>query len=283
MAVQPAASIRELLAGAQERLARLDSPRLDAEVLLAMVLACRREDFYAHPDRIPPPERAADFLSLVERRREGYPVAYLTGRREFWSLECRVNSHTLIPRPETETLVEAALAMIPEQAEWEILDLGTGSGAIALALAKERPGCRITAADLSPEALAVARDNAVAAGLTNLRFVESDWFSELGRARFQLIACNPPYVESDDPAFAAGEIRFEPRLALDGGPSGLHAIQRIIPAALRHLHPGGTLLLEHGFRQAVAVRSMFAAARYREARTLPDLAGRDRVTLATGP
>ncbi|MEX2524984.1 MAG: peptide chain release factor N(5)-glutamine methyltransferase [Gammaproteobacteria bacterium] len=273
-------TIGQALEEARARLAHLESARLDADILLAAVLDCRREDFYARPERELPANRAVDFHALIERRSEGYPVAYLTGRREFWSLQCQVNSHTLIPRPETETLVEAALARIPEETALDILDLGTGSGAIALALAGERPACRITATDISREALAVAYENANAAGLSNIAFMESDWFSELERQRYHLIVSNPPYVESNYGGFATGEIRFEPRLALDGGPAGLDAIRRIIPAARRRLHPGGWLLLEHGHQQAEDTRGLLLAARYSDPQTLQDMAGLDRVTLA---
>lgn len=274
-------TVQQALDLARARLVHLESARRDAEILLAAVLDCRREDFYARPERELPLNSSVDFHALIERRAEGYPVAYLTGRREFWSLECRVNSHTLIPRPETEALVEAALARIPPDDARDILDLGTGSGAIALALAKERPASRITATDISPEALAVARENTAAARLTNICFIESDWFSELERQHFHFIVSNPPYVESDYGGFTTGEIRFEPRLALDGGPAGLDAIRRIIPAARRHLQPGGWLILEHGHRQAEAVCELFLAAHYSDPHTLQDMAGLDRITLAT--
>ncbi len=275
--------VREALAEARQRLAGLDSAQREAEILLAAVVGERRERFYSDPDRRLLPGQLIDFRALVERRRQGYPAAYLTGRREFWSLELRVNGHTLIPRPETETLVEAALARIPADSGVEILDLGTGSGAIALALARERPACRITAADISREALDVAVRNAAETGIETVRFIESDWFSELTGRRFDIIVCNPPYVETDFAGFNDAEIRFEPRLALDGGPAGLAAIQRIIPAAVRHLQPGGCLLLEHGDRQADTVRRLLLAGHYRDPQTVQDIAGRDRVTLALAP
>lgn len=282
-AAQPATTVRQALVRAQERLARLENARREAEILLAAALDTRRESFYADPDRRLPLDRLADFHCLIDRRHEGYPIAYLTGRREFWSLELRVNSHALIPRPETETLVTATLARIPDRAPRDILDLGTGSGAVALALARERPACRITATDISREALALARQNALEAGLGQIRFLGSDWFCELEGQRFDVIACNPPYVESGYAGLIHDEIRFEPRLALDGGPAGLTAIQRIVPAAMRHIHPGGWLILEHGCRQAEAVRRLLLTNHYRESHTLQDLAGLDRVTLARTP
>jgi len=273
-------TIKQTLRSARARLAHLESARRDAEILLAATLNCRLEEFHARPERELSVSSTADFHALIERRAEGYPVAYLTGRRGFWSLEYRVNSHTLIPRPETETLVEAVLKRVSTDAARDILDLGTGSGAIALALAGERPACRITAADISRKALAVARQNAAEARLDNIDFIESDWFSRLAQQRFHVIVSNPPYVESNHIGFTSGEIRFEPRLALDGGPAGLDAIRRIIPAVRRHLHPGGYLILEHGYRQGEDVRSLLLAARYTRPCTLQDLGGLDRVTLA---
>jgi release factor glutamine methyltransferase len=276
-------TVKQLLREASRRLQHLDSARLDAEVLLAEALGSGRESLYGHPERRLAGAAVADFHALVNRRCDGYPVAYLTGRREFWSLEFLVNRNTLIPRPETECLVEAALERIPADAAVDILDLGTGCGAIAVALARERPRCRITATDVSPEALDVARENAARAGVEGIRFLGSDWFADLAGQCFHLIACNPPYVESGDTGFSTGEIRFEPRLALDGGHAGLAALQRIIPAAARHLHPGGQLLLEHGHRQGGAVQRLLQLHRYRDPVTLQDFAGRDRITVAVLP
>lgn len=282
-AVAGTETVGELLQQARRQLRHLDSAGLDSEVLLAAVTGSRRESFYSHPERPLPREQAVDFNALIRRRLEGYPVAYLIGRREFWSLEFMVNRFTLIPRPETELLVEAALEYIPRDAVTDILDLGTGSGAVAVAVARERPQSRITATDISPEALDVARENAAAIDPASITFLESDWFTALAGRRFHLIVCNPPYVASGDAGFSGGEIRFEPRLALDGGPAGLEALQRIIAAAGRHLHSGGRLLLEHGHDQGGEVRRLLTLNHYRDSLTLRDYAGRDRVTLAVLP
>jgi len=267
---------------ARQLLQALDNGRLDAEVLLAAVTGLGRETFYSHPERPLARAHAADFNRLVQRRREGCPVAYLTGRREFWSLQFKINRDTLIPRPETERLVETALEAIPANAALDVLDLGTGSGAIAVALATERPRCRITASDISQEALAVAAENAAAAGPASITFLESDWFEVLPPQAYDLIVCNPPYVESEHAAFS-GDIRFEPRLALDGGRGGLAALQCIIPAARRHLRPGGHLLLEHGHDQGGPVRRLLQLNHYAGIATHLDQAGRERVSAAVLP
>lgn len=275
--------VRDLLQSACQQLQHLDSARLDAEVLLAAVTGSGRESLYSHPERRVEAGQAVDFNALINHRRAGFPVAYLTGSREFWSLEFKVNRDTLIPRPETELLVETALENIAEDAALDILDLGTGCGAIAVALAGERPRCRVTAADLSGGALDVARENADRAGVANIDFLLSDWFAGLTGRLFHLVVCNPPYVESEHAGFSNGELRFEPRLALDGGRSGLAALQQIIPAAARHLYPGGRLLLEHGYTQGAEVRRLLQLNRYRDELTLKDYAGLDRLTKAVMP
>ena len=210
-------TIEMLLESACRHLQHFDNARLDAEVLLSTVLKTGREYLYAHSDLVPAREAVTDFYSLVDKRRQGFPVAYLTGTREFWSLQFLVNSDTLIPRPETELLVETALDRIPIDQNIDILDLGTGCGAIAVAIAGERPDARVVAADISRHGLAIASENAHRHGLKNIRFIHSDWFSELDKHTFHIIICNPPYVESDNQGFVESEIRFEPRLALDGG------------------------------------------------------------------
>jgi release factor glutamine methyltransferase len=276
-------TVKDLLQSARQRLQHLDSARLDAEVLLAAVTGSGRESLYSYPERQLEEGQAVDFNTLINHRRRGFPVAYLTGSREFWSLEFKVNRDTLIPRPETELLVETALAHIAEDAALDILDLGTGCGAIAVALAGVRPRWRVTAADLSGAALDVARENAARAGVANIDFVQSDWFAGLTGRLFHLIVCNPPYVESSHAGFSGGELRFEPRLALDGGHTGLEALQRIIPAAARNLHPGGQLFLEHGHTQGREVRRLLQLNRYRDELTLKDYAGLERLTLAVMP
>ena len=253
------------------------SARLDAEVLLAHVLDKPRTYVIAWPAKTLPGE-ALDYLNtLVERRAAGQPVAYLTGEREFWSLALKVNDAALIPRPETELLVERAAAMIEQSAASRVLDLGTGSGAIALALALRFPHLAITASDVSAAALSVAEVNRKALGANNVELRESDWFDVLGDA-YEVIVANPPYVASDDPHLEQGDVRFEPRLALDGGRDGLDCLRTIIDEAPRHLLRGGWLLLEHGFDQGDAVRELLQAAGFSSVHTCRDLAGHERVS-----
>ena len=216
-------------------------------------------------------------MEWVRRRRAGEPVAYITGEREFFSLAFRVTPAVLIPRPETELLVEAALASIPADAPARVLDLATGSGCVAVAIANERPGAQVTATDVSREALAVARENAKRHG-TRIDLVESDWFAALAGRRFDLIVANPPYVAEDDPHLAAGDLRFEPRAALVAGPKGLDCIETIVEQAIHHLRAGGRLLFEHGYDQAPCARALLAAAGYGDIVTRRDLAGIERVS-----
>jgi len=234
--------------------------------------------------------RAHDLLSpaheerlheLLARRVRGEPVAYLTGRREFWSLELNVTPDVLIPRPETELLVEQALMRIPEDSDWTIADLGTGSGAIALAIAKERPRCRVIATDASAAALAVACGNAARLGITNIEFRHGDWFAPLAGMKFDLIASNPPYVAEGDLHLSQGDVRFEPQTALIAGTNGLAAVRVIAHDAHRHLRRGGVLLLEHGFDQAPAVCAILTGQGYEAVATCPDLQGLPRISFGT--
>jgi release factor glutamine methyltransferase len=252
--------------------------RLDAELLLAQVLGVPRARFQSHPEEAPPPAAAEGYLRLIERRAAGEPVAYLTGKREFWSLTLAVSPAVLIPRPETELLVERALAVHTATAG-TVLDLGTGCGAIALALASERPAWRVLATDVSEPALAMARANAAALGLGRVAFRAGRWFEPLGRReRFDLIVSNPPYVAADDPALEHAALRFEPRQALTPGADALECLRTIAHAAPRHLAPGGWLLLEHGATQAQAVRGELVLAGLRSVRSHRDLAGHERLT-----
>ncbi len=273
-------TVSQLLGEAQRSLGRVSSARLDAEVLLAAAMNAARETLYARPEREVPAGVAADFQSLILKRAQGFPVAYLTGSKEFWSMELDVNQHTLIPRPETEIVVETALAVIPEDAAMNILELGTGSGAIALALARERSGCRLTATDVCLDALTTARVNAERHGLGNITFRRSDWFSAFTDEVFDLIVSNPPYVDSKDSGFTDGEIRFEPRIALDGGCFGMQIINHLISAAGRYLKHGAWMILEHGHDQAEDIRALFADNKFVEPRTVQDLAQLDRVSYA---
>ena len=215
------------------------TPRLDAEVLLMHVLGLMRAELVTRAGQSLTAAQAQQLRALLERRQAGEPVAYLTGEREFWSLRLKVTPATLIPRPETELLVEQALARIPPDAHWNIADLGTGSGAIAIAIAHERPHCRVHACDHSATALDVARANAARLGTTNIEFSHGDWFAPLARRTLEMIVSNPPYVRADDPHLNEGDVRFEPRTALIGGPDGLDAIRLIAKQAFARLMPGG--------------------------------------------
>jgi release factor glutamine methyltransferase len=264
-----------LTVAAALRLSGLDPA--DARVLLRATLRAGDAQLAAHPERrLTAPEREA-FLALVERRRAGEPVAYLAGEREFYSLAFKVAPAVLIPRPETEGLVDWALERLPPEASPLALDLGTGSGCVAIAIAKHRPRARVTATDISAGALALARENAARHG-AGIEFLQSDWFAALGERRFDLIVSNPPYVAEDDPHLAQGDLRFEPRAALAAGARGLDAIETIVEQAVRRLRPGGWLLLEHGEEQGACVRALLAAAGYRGIETRQDLAARERIT-----
>lgn len=277
------ATVRDLLQSGLRQLPETETARLDCEVLLSSALGEDRYYLYAHPDATVNERVIADFNLLLGNRSAGFPVAYLTGQKEFWSLQLAVSQDTLIPRPETELLVELALTMIPATGSFKILDLGTGSGAIAVALASERPDCRITATDISLAALAIAQQNAQRHGLNNIHFVHSDWFSAIRAQQYTLIVSNPPYVESDHSQFISGEIRHEPRIALDGGQHGLDAYRRIIPAATAFLSNGGRLLVEHGYTQGEPVRALFQHNHFLNISTRQDYAGLDRITLAELP
>jgi release factor glutamine methyltransferase len=256
--------------------ARLDP--VDAELLLAHALGRSRTWLFSHGDSIVDAAQAMRFEALVARRGAGEPVAYLTGRRGFWRFDLAVSPATLIPRPETEFLVELALERMPERTSLRVADLGTGSGAIALSLAFERPHAQVVATDASEAALAVARANADALGLRNVEFRGGDWCTPLDGEAFDLIASNPPYIASADPHLARGDLRFEPTSALASGADGLDAIRVIARDAPRHLHRGGWLLLEHGWEQGGAVRMLLEAAGFGEVATAQDLESRDRVT-----
>ena len=273
-------TVADTLRAAAARLTDSDSPQLDAELLLAYTIGKDRSHLRAHPEAALSARQTHRYAELIEARRRGEPIAYLTGEREFWSLPLKVTSATLIPRPETELLVEQTLALIPADADWQVLDLGTGSGAIALAIAKERLRCHVTAVDISSDALAVARDNAQSLRLSNTEFLQGDWFSPLAARRFQLIVSNPPYVGTSDPHLQEGDLRFEPAQALSSGEDGLQDIRRIIGDTPKHLLPDGYLLLEHGYAQGAVVRELLQAAGLTGARSLRDLAGHERISLA---
>ena len=254
-----------------------DSARRDTEILLCHCLGKSRAWLYTWPEKGVARDCARDFEKLLAQRREGVPVAYLTGEREFWSLQLAVSDATLIPRPETETLVSWALELaLPNAAS--VLDLGTGSGAIALALASERPHWHVTALDVSEEALQVARGNAVRTRLTSVHFVQSDWYQAVTGQRFNALLANPPYIDGDDPHLALGDVRFEPRSALVSSDSGLEDLGRLVTGAPDQLLDGGWLLLEHGFEQANAVRVMLHDAGFSQVSTRRDMSGQQRIT-----
>ena len=273
----------ELLASALTALGtEPSSARLDAEVLLAHVLNRSRTRLRGWPDDPVPANQVARYRELIARRADGEPVAYLTGMREFWSLSLEVTAETLIPRPETERLVEVALALIPGGEPLVVADLGTGSGAVAAAIASERPACHVIATDVCPRALAVATRNMARLALDNVTLRHGNWCDALGGERCALIVANPPYVASGDAHLTRGDVRFEPRLALSAGEDGLDAIRDITESALAHLRLGAALVLEHGHRQAPAVRDLFHHHGYRNPRGYEDLGGNDRVVVGFG-
>ena len=256
---------------------------VDADYLLLHVLNQPRSWLFAHASDAVGTADAARFGALVQRRVMGEPVAYLTGSRGFWTLDLVVTPATLIPRPDTELLVEQALARIPADTAACVADLGTGSGAIALALAKERPLAQLVATDASADALDVARGNAQRNALGNVEFRHGNWLAPLLGERFDAIVSNPPYIAEHDPHLGEGDLRFEPALALSCGVDGLDAIRMIAIAAPAHLRAGGWLLLEHGFDQGPAVRTLLRDAGFYGVKTVRDLEARDRVTLGQRP
>jgi release factor glutamine methyltransferase len=269
------ATVQELLRAA----ARLtgESPRRDAEVLLCHCLGKPRSWLYTWPEREPEEQQQARYLELLARREAGEPVAHLTGTREFWSLQLAVDQHTLIPRPDTEILVEWALQLpLPEQPR--VIDLGTGSGAIAMALASEQPSWNMTALDKSTAALAMASKNARALGLDAVRLLVSNWFDEVAGEQFDLIVSNPPYVAPADPHLERGDLPHEPLSALVAADEGLADLKQIVSLAPDYLAPGGWLLLEHGYDQGPAVREQLLQAGFRDVETRLDLAGLDRIS-----
>jgi release factor glutamine methyltransferase len=254
------------------------TPRLEAEILLAYSLQVSRSYLYAHADKLLTMQEMMQFRALISQRLLGKPVAYLTGEKEFWSLTLQVNESTLIPRPETELLVEATLARLTQDSTEVVFDLGTGSGAIAIAVASERAQCRMVATDISLEALEIAQQNAKNLGVSQIQFVQSHWFSNLRGQRAYIIVSNPPYIAEDDLYLDQNELRYEPQEALVSGTEGLDALRQIIQQAPDYLENTGWLLVEHSYNQGDRVTKLFEQHGYIQVTTHHDLAGLPRVT-----
>ncbi len=252
---------------------------LEADLLLCFVLKKPRPHLIAWSATVLSHDQLTQFLNLVEQRASGLPLAYLLGEKEFWGERFWVTPDTLIPRPETELLVAAALEMLPSQVVFNVLDLGTGSGAIAVSIAKQRPLCHIVATDFSDKALSLAKKNAQRHNLTNIEFVHSDWFSALTQTHYQVIVANPPYVSADDPHLVNGDIRFEPPSALVAKDNGLAALTHIIKQAGLYLDSAGWLMLEHGWDQGQNVQAMLTENHYQNVTLSQDLAGLDRMSM----
>jgi release factor glutamine methyltransferase len=279
-AADPRQTVSDLLHTATATLTRNSpSARLDAELLLEHVTGLSRTQFIAAPERELPVQAAWSFQQLVKRRMQGEPIAYIRGHQEFWSLLFEVSPAVLIPRPETELLVERALELLDANTTSHILDLGTGSGAIALAIASERRNAHVTAVDQSKDALAIAVRNAARLQIPNVQFVQSNWFTTLPRERtFQVIVSNPPYIANDDPDLDPQVRRHEPLTALLAGPSGFESLRWIIQTAPQYLAPQGWLILEHGWKQSSYVRDLLVRSGFAHVRSHADLAGHERVT-----
>ncbi len=273
-------TVQSALDDAVQRLISVsESPLLDAEILLCLVLEKDRSHLRAWPEKKLLPEQNSHFESVLQKRVSGMPIAYITGNREFWSRDFEVGRDVLIPRPDTELLIELALKLIPERQPYRLIDLGTGSGIIAITLAAERADCDVIATDRSEGALILARRNAQKHNVRNIQFVQSDWFVAISdSALFNLVVSNPPYIADNDPHLTEGDVRFEPMSALIADNHGLSDIERIATAARRHLLPQGHLLIEHGYNQQDQVQAIFSQLNYRNIVTYPDLSGHPRVT-----
>ncbi len=270
-------TIRRALAQAALLTDSSDTPRLDAELLLMHTLKCNKSFIYAWPDKLLLSGQLSEYERLLARRRKGEPVAYILGRKEFWSLPLMVNTSTLIPRPETELLVEKALSLLAVCTACEVIDLGTGTGAIALAIASERSEIRVTGCDIESQAIDLANRNKAALAFENVNFIISDWCAEFTRP-VDMIVSNPPYIDPDDPHLTRGDVNHEPKSALVSENKGLADIQCIASGSFGLLKPGGWLLFEHGYEQGSAVRRILADAGFENIGTDPDLAGHERIS-----
>lgn len=274
--------MNEIRSVLQQALAQLTphspEPRLEAEILLCHILKKNRAYLMGHTDDELTPEHQEAYLQCVKQRAQGVPIAYIIGTRDFWSLTLKVTPATLIPRHETERLVELALELIPDAANTRILDLGTGSGAVALAIAKERPHWQIDACDLSQDALDVAKENALTNGVSNVRFIHSNWFASIPPQLYQAIVSNPPYIAPDDPHLHQGDLRFEPSSALISSQAGLADLNLIIKTSQEYLAPQGLLLLEHGHDQKNQLNAILNGLGYINVQCWQDILGHDRVS-----
>ena len=257
-----------------------DSVQADVEILLCHVLQCNRTWLHTWPEKELTPEQTEQFNKLITARSKHQPVAYLTGKRGFWSFELEVNETTLIPRPETELLVETALEKIPQDAHWQVLDLGTGTGAIALAIAHERPQCHVTAIEKSNDALKTAIKNSQILNLKNITFLQGNWLEPVQSKNFDLIVSNPPYIAENDEHLSQGDVQHEPATALASGKDGLDDIRLIIGQAREHLNPGGWLMFEHGYDQHAAIFRLLKNSGYSDISQVKDLGGQVRVSIA---
>ena len=258
-----------------------DSARLDSEILLAFTLEENRTFLHTWPEQILSESQQQKFNTFIQRRKAGEPVAYIIGTQEFWSLNLKVSPDTLIPRPETELLVEQALQRIPKDSNWIILDAGTGSGAIALAIASERPACQLIATDISLANLCLAQSNAIANKISNITFIAANWLKPfIADFQFNMVVSNPPYIVENDPHLQQGDLRFEPQRALTAGKNGLDDIKIIIQQTYTHLKPGGWLLIEHGYHQADDVMKIMKQQAYVSITYLRDYGGQPRLSLA---
>ena len=274
------ASITQLIKNSEKQLNTVsDSARLDIELLLCSVLKKDRSFLHAWPEHVLTQDQLNTFQQQLEQRLQGKPIAHILGERGFWSLNLKVTTDTLIPRPDTERLVELALECIPEKSKWNILDLGTGTGAIALSLAKEHPSCFITATDQSLAAIDVAKQNTDSNNISNIKFIQSDWFSNLENQQFDMIVSNPPYIRENDPHLKQGDVRFEPLSALASGEDGLNDIRAIIKSSQKHLSKNGVLLIEHGYDQGDSVCDLLKAANFTKVSNFKDYNDNPRVSI----
>jgi len=272
-------SIKSVLRDAADSLALISgSALLDAEILLCQALNQSRSHLRAWPDKQLQPEQIKAFKALLAQRRQGTPIAYITGNREFWSRDFQVSPDVLIPRPDTELLIELSLNLIPTDESVKIIDLGTGSGIIAITLAAERPHAQISATDFSLAALRIAQVNAEKHRINNIQFYHSNWFADVPDTQFDLIVSNPPYIAEDDVHLQQGDVRFEPQSALSAPEQGLADIRTIAGAARNYLKPGGHLLIEHGYNQQQQAQTLFKDLHYDNVQTYKDLSGQPRVT-----